>query len=171
MVWNNNDGLRVMFPGDDRLVESGEYPGAGATRVIEFEYELAGKSVSAAAPSVIDAPWLILPRNSRIDSVEVVAETAAVGGTSINFGVQRLDGVTEIDHDGLVAALPIANINVSGEKTVLTAGVANAGALVGTTTAYPGYLVGYATGTFTAGKLVVRVNVYVPGADANPTQF
>lgn len=165
MVWRNPDGLVVFYPTDSRTVEAGEYQGAGANRVIEFEYTLAGGSTSAGSPTPIAAPWLIIPRNSRIDKVEVVAEVAATGGTSINFGLQRLDGVTAIDYSGLVAGMLTAAIDTQGETSLLTKGSTGAGALVGTTTAYPGTVVAYAAGTYTAGKLVVRVHIYVPGKD------
>jgi len=169
MPWTNADGLYHTFAGERRSFDGGEYPGAGSDRTIELEIDLAGVSTSAAAPTVLGKPYVILPRNSRIDSVEVISETAAVGGTSVNFGTMRYNA-TEYDYDGLVAALPIANINVSGEKNVLTAGVTYAGAQVGVTTVYPSNIVVYNAGTFTAGRLILRIKIYVPSKDANPGQ-
>lgn len=166
MPWTNADGLLVYFSGESRSVDGGEYPGAGANRTIEVEFNAAGLSTTAGTPTLIGKPWIIVPRNSVIESVEIISETAFVGGTSINVGLQRFNG-TELDHDGLVAALPIANLNVNGEKNVLTAGVTNAGALVGTETLYPGYIDVYAAGTFTAGRGVLRVNIYVKDEDTN----
>ncbi len=170
MPWTNADGLTVFFPDDnaDRLVYGGEYPGAGANRVIEVEVDLADLTTSAQS---FGEPWIIIPRNSVVESVEVISETAAVGGTSIDIGLMRLDGTTELDWDGLVDGLVIANLNVNGEKNVLTAGVTYAGALVGTETAYPGYITVLETGTFSAGRVVIRVNIYVKDADQNPTNF
>lgn len=168
MTWKNNDGLLVFFAGELRQFEGGEYPGAGANRTIEIEVDAASLTTSAVS---FGDPWVILPRNSVIESVEVISETALVGGTSVSVGLVRLDGTTPISTTGLVSALPIANLNVDGEKNVLTAGVANAGSLVGTETAYPAYLTALAAGTFSAGRLVVRVNLYVKDVDQNPDNY
>ncbi len=169
MPWINEDGLLVRFPGDALgTVAGGEYPGAGANRVIELEVDAADLTTTATA---FGAPYLIVPRNSVIESVEVISETALVGGTSIDIGLQRLDGTTEIDYDGLVDGLVIASLNVDGEKNVLNVGSTSAGLLIGTETAYPGHITVLETGTFTAGKLVIRVNIYVKDIDQNPGQF
>lgn len=172
MPWDNNDGLRVFFAGELRQYEGGEFPGAGANRVIEVE--IAATEINTTASNSFGDPWIIVPRNSVIESVEVISETALTsGGTpTLDVGLIRLDHTTEIDYDGLVADLPLANLNVQGEKNVLTAGVTYAGALVGTETTYPGYLVAsLSTGTYTAGRLVVRVNLYVKDIDQNPDNF
>lgn len=166
MPYTNADGLRWYFAGESRSVQGGEYPGAGSVRVIEVEFDGLGLSTTAGTPTLIGKPWIIVPRNSVITQVDVVAETVFTGGTSINVGLQRMNG-TELDHDGLVAALPIANLNVTGEKTALNAGVTFAGALVGTETLYPGYIDVYATGTFTAGHGLIRIQLYVADEDVN----
>lgn len=168
MVWRNPDGLTVYFAGELRQFDGGEFPGAGATRTIEFEVNAADLTTTATA---FGAPWVIVPRNSVIESVEVISETPLADGTSIDIGLVRLDGTTELDYDGLVDGLVIANLNVAGEKNVVTAGTTYAGALVGTETAYPGHLTVLETGTFTAGRLVIRVNIYVKDVDQNPDNF
>lgn len=168
MPWTNADGLTYFFAGELREYQGGELPAAGANRTIEIEVVAADLTTTAQA---FGEPWIIIPRNSVIESVEVISETALVGGTSIDIGLMRLDGTTELDYDGLVNDLPIANLNVTGEKNVITAGVTYAGALVGTETAYPGYLTVLETGTFSAGHLVIRVNLYVKDVDQNPDNF
>lgn len=168
MAWNNNDGLRVFFAGELRQFDGGEFPGAGANRTIEIELNATELTTTAQA---FGAPWVIVPRNSVIESVEVISETALASGTSIDIGLQRLDGTTELDYDGLVDGLVLANLNVDGEKNVITAGVTYAGLLVGKETAYPGYITVLETGTFTAGRLVIRVNLYVKDVDQNPDNF
>lgn len=168
MTWLNKDGLTVFFAGELRQFEGGEYPGAGANRTIEVEINAAELTTSAVSKG---APWIIVPRNSVIEAVEVISETALVGGTSVSVGLVRLDGTTAISTTGLVSALPIANLNVDGEKNVLTAGVTNAGSLVGAETAYPAYITALAAGTFSAGRLLVRVRLYVKDVDQNPDNF
>ena len=164
MVWINGDGLRVRFPSDELgTIVGGEYQGAGPTRVIEVELNAADLTTTAQA---FGAPYLIVPRNSVIEEVEVISEVALADGTSIDIGLQRLDGATEIDYDGLVDGLVIASLNVAGEKNVIRVGGTSVGALVGTETAYPGYITVLETGTHTAGRLVIRVVVRVKDADA-----
>lgn len=162
MVWRNSDGLTVYFAGELRRFDGGEFPGAGATRTIEFEVNAVDLTTT---PTAFGAPWVVIPRNSVIESVEVISETPLTGGTSIDIGLVRLDGTTELDYDGLVDGLVTANLNVAGEKNVVTAGTTYAGVLVGTETAYPGHLTVLETGTFSAGRLVIRVNLYVKDVD------
>lgn len=168
MPWDNADGLRVFFAGESRSVDGGEYPGAGANRTIEVEVNGVGLSTTAGTPTLVGKPWIIIPRNSVIESVEVIAETAFTSGgaATLNVGLQRFNG-TELDHDGLVAAMALTSLDRTGEKTVLTSSTtAPAGALIGTETQYPAYIDVYAgTAAFTAGRAVIRVNIYVKDED------
>lgn len=166
-VWLNDDGLRVYFPGDLPDSKGGEFPGAGEFREVTIKVDVADLTTTAA---VLDQ-FIIIPRNSRIHAVRVTAETAAATITSVTFGLKRLDGTTELDHDGLVNALVLASINADGETTTINAGGTSAGALIGTTTAYPGLLTGNIAGSAGTGILVLTVVLYVPGTDANPTNF
>lgn len=168
MPWTNADGLTVFFAGELREYQGGEYPGAGANRTIEIEVDALALTTT---PTAFGEPWIIVPRNSVIESVEVISETALASGTSIDIGLIRLDNTTELDYDGLVDGLVIANLNVNGEKNVITAGATYSGILLGTETAYPGYLTVTETGDFTAGRLVIRVNLYVKDADQNPDNY
>jgi len=168
MAWINDDGLKVRFDAERiTRVEGGEYQGAGANRVIEIEIDAASIGTSAT----LFGEGVIVPRNSRIDKIEVVAETALTNLTSIDLGLQRLDFTTELDYDGLVNDILLANMNVNGERTEVVAGGTFAGALVGTTTLYPGRFVATRTGTVGVGKLVVRLYIYVPGADVNVNNY
>ncbi len=166
MPWTNSDGLVVFFSGESRSFQGGEYPGAGPYRTIEIEVDLAGLT---GTPTSFGDPWVIIPRNSFIESIEVIAETAAVGGTNIDLGLVRRDNTTEIDYDGLLVDFVTASMTPAGKKTIVTVGSTSAGALVGTETAYPGYLTLNASGTYSAGHLVIRVNLYVKDDDLVPT--
>lgn len=167
MPWTNKDGLTHFFAGELRQFEGGELPAAGANRTIVAKFNAADLTTTATS---IGDPFVIVPRNSVIESVEVISETALVGGTSVTVGLKKLDG-SELDHDGLVSALVIASLNVDGEKNTLTAGTTSAGALVGTETTVPGYLSILGDGTFSAGTVVVRVNLYVKDADQNAGNY
>lgn len=170
MSWLNDDGLLVNFD-KEKVVRrtGGEYPGAGALREIQFKFDVADLTTTAAL--LIDNEGLIFPRNARIEEVEVIAETAAATITSLSVGLKRLDRSTELDHDGFVAAMVVASINAAGEKNTLTPGSTYAGALIGTTLAYPGLPVAYIAGSAGTGVVIVRVKLYVPGEDANPNNY
>ena len=165
MVWVNPDGLVVRFPGDDRIVHGGEYPGAGTLREIEVEFDFADIGTTA---TLLDYN-IIVPSNSRIQEVILIAETAATAATSFDFGLVRLDATTELDHDGLINDVPLANLNVNGEQNAFTAGSTNAGALLGTTTTRAGLLSATRTGAAGVGHGVLKVFIYVPGWAPVPT--
>lgn len=169
MAWINEDGLKVRFDHEKIVrVEGGQYAWGGEYVTIEGEID----AVDIGTSATLIGDGIIVPRNFRVESVEVISETALDAITSLDIGLQRLDYTTELDYDGLVDAIVLASMNVNGEKTVLTAGVATAGVLVGATTVYPGRLTVLRTGgPATVGKLVIRVKGYVPGADANPDNF
>lgn len=164
MPTRNADGLLVYYGGELREIAGGEFPSAGSIRILEWEVP-ATSFTTTAAP--VYPGFVIIPRNSVIDSIEVQSETALTGtATGFDLGIQRLDGVTEYDYDGLVANMLIAAVNANGEKNVLSAGVGVAGALVGNETAYPGHLsIRSIGGTFTAGRLLVRLRIYVKDED------
>lgn len=165
MVWVNPDGLVVRFPGDDRIVHGGEYPGAGTLRTIEVEFDFADIGTT---PTLLDYN-IIVPSNSTIQEVYLIAETAATAATSFDFGLFRLDATTELDHDGLINDVLLANLNVNGEQNVYTAGVSGAGALVGTETTRAGLFSATRTGTAGVGHGILQVRLYVKDAAPVPT--
>lgn len=157
-TWMNSDGLYIKF-GVDEATDGvgGEYRTNGPQRLAEVKLTLTSAGLSPAI--VDDNVWL--PKGARIEKVEVVTETAATSGglATLNVGLQRNDRSTELDYDGLVAALALASIDTAGETNVLTKGSTGAGALLGTSLANPGYLTfDYDTAAFTAG--VVKVRIY-----------
>lgn len=104
-----------------------------------------------------DEANLRIPANARIKEATLRVITAFAGGTSYNIGLYQSDG-TVIDADGIDAAVATAAIDAVGET------VACDGALVANTAGIgsaDGQIVLAATGTYTAGKAVLRV-VYEP---------
>lgn len=162
MAWTNSDGLIVKFGTEEATVgTAGQYRTNGPLRMVELTCTLTGLGTAAA----VQDQHCVIPSGSRIDKVEVVAETAATSGGSaaLNVGLIRLDRSTELDYDGFVAAMPKTAIDAAGEYNTLTPGSTSAGALIGTTLAYAGVLTAdYDTAAFTAGKVKVRVFYYVP---------
>lgn len=167
MTWLNDDGLFVKFGTEEATVsKGGTYNVLGPLQVSELKADYDDFGSSAAIPESSNGSYGVgIPSGVRIEKVEVIAETACTSGGSatIDIGLIRYDRSTELDYNGLVAALPLASINADGEKTELTVGSTYVGALVGTTTAYAGLLtVNYGTAALTAGKVALRVYYYNP---------
>ena len=157
--WMNADGLYIEF-GPDKAVPTtaGEYNTTGALREIEVKIDLTTLSTSGVT---ILADTTFFPK-MRVEEIEIVVHTAAVGATAtLNLGLIRTDRTTELDFNGFVAALPIGSLDAAGEKTVIRIGHTNVGALVGTTLTNVGYLTADAdTAVFTAGVIFVRIRFY-----------
>ena len=160
--WTNGDGLRIKFGTNEATAGTvGEYKTLGLERVLEAVITLTSLGTSAARQD----ETLMLPAGARISAVKIINQTAATSGGSatLNVGLQRADRSTELDYDGLVAAAALSTFNAAGETSTLTNGSTGAGALIGTTLAYPGYLTAdYDTAAFTAGVLRVQVMYYMP---------
>jgi hypothetical protein len=157
-TWTNSDGLRVLFGTDEAVTgKAGEYCTDGAERVVEVSIAVTPLTTSA----VRQDEFVTLPAGAFITKVELVTLVAVTSSGSgvLNVGLQRLDRTTELDYDGLIAALPVASFNAAGETVSLTEGVTYHGALIGTELAYPGYLTAdYDTADFTAGTVRVRIS-------------
>lgn len=158
-TWTNPDGLLVLYGTDAAKIDNGgEYRNDGVYRLTEIGFNLAPLTTTAAQVSRVKVGKGIV-----VEKVEVVADVAATSGGSatLDIGLLSTDGTTVNDDDGLVAALPLANINVVGETNTLTAGVSLAGALVGTTlSSADGYMhitASYNTAAFTAGNVKLRL--------------
>ena len=168
MAYFNTDGLYIKTGREEgALAIGGTYRTASALQCTEVKMTLVTDApvASAIVGTASGQLGTIIPGGVRIEAVEVITETAVTSGGSatLDVGLVRLDRTTAIDIDGLVAALAIASFNAAGERVYLTNGVTGFGALVGTTTAFPGYIVSnYNTAAFTAGKVVVRVYWYRP---------
>jgi len=158
MAYMDNSGLLRKF-GTEKTVatKGGEYRTVGQLREIEFRIDLT--TLTEAETILSDVQFM--PK-MRIAEVKVVTHTAAVTGTAIDLGLIATDRTTEIDYNGLLAAFVTATMNVVGETTILTAGSATVGALVGTTTSNVGYFTCSRTDAtaFTAGVIYVTVKYY-----------
>lgn len=159
MPFYNADGLYVRYGAEKvGVVQGGEYQGAGALRTIELEINAA----TLGTTSTILAEGVIIPRNSRIEQVELISETALTNLTSVDVGLYRLDNTTAINDAAIVSAVPLSAINANGKKNTYVVGTTNAGTLIGTTTAYPGLISARRVGTVGVGRLILRVFIYVP---------
>lgn len=158
-TWKNADGLYVKFgTAAADLSEAGEYRFDGGSHLVEVRLDLTTVGSSSA---IIDDSFRT-GKSWRIEEVTVITDTAATGtGAVLNLGIVKSDRSTAVDADGLIAALPLANVDTAGETTTLHAGDTYAGALIGTSlasTAASGYLVAdYDTAAFTAGVVRIRI--------------
>jgi len=158
-TWMNSDGLFVKLGVDEGTVgKAGEFAeGSAGAHVIEIN--LPDLTALGTAAAIFDDNCIV-PSGYRLIRAQLITKTAVTSGGSavLNVGLIRRDRTTEIDYDGIFAAVPIANFNAAGETVDLTQGVATAGALFGTELANSGYLTAdYDTAAFTAGAIKIKV--------------
>lgn len=161
-TWTNNDGLRIVYGADE-----GTAGRVGAHNLLGTYHIVTAKITYAdfAATAAILDHQLVIPKNARIDKVEVVTTTAwdsAADNFVMNVGTIKKSATTgaesEQDYDGLVAALPQASMDPAGDYQTIDVNHTYKGALLGTTLAENGYLCfDYDTGAPTAGAAIVRV--------------
>lgn len=159
--WMNNDGLFLTYGTDKTIVnKAGEYRPYGQLREVEVRITLS----SLTETETILSNNTQLPAGARIQEVEIQTVTAAATGAAVDLGLIRSNRSTEINYDGLLAAYPTASMNADGERTVQEVGSTYAGALVGTTLAYNGYISASRTTStaFTAGDIVVKIRYFIP---------
>lgn len=161
-TWHNGDGLYIKYGQDEITVtDTGEFNTSGRDHEIESVITLTGLGTAAA----IQNDTVVVPSGARISRVIVENEVAATSGGSavLNVGLIDQDRATELDYDGLVAALALASFNTVGEQVELVVGSTGAGALIGTTLTNAGLITAdYDTAAFTAGKVRIRIFYYIP---------
>jgi len=159
----------------------GDFVSFGSNRVIEGVVDL---TQVTAGNTLIVSDVLFFPSLAAgqlfIEEIQAVTEVAATGGTTFDFGLVQSDRAIIPAGYGtaFISAQAIAGVNALGKKIVYTTGVASAGGLIGTAPAVqtpvaPNLAVGYyltvsAVGTFTAGK--IRLRVYYHALDVAITQ-
>lgn len=160
--WKNSDNLYLKFgPDKTTALVGGEYVTTGAIREVELTVDLTTLTETETPLSDV----IMLPAGVRISSVNIITTTAAATGTAIDIGlIKNSDRSTEVDYNGLVAALPTASMDAAGETNDVIIGHTYVGALVGTTTAYTSLISASRTTAtaFTAGVIVVKVRYYKP---------
>lgn len=166
-AWIDNTGLYRKYGTDQGVATiAGEYRNNGQLRELEFKVTLADLTETETILSDVN----VVPAGARIVEIETITHTAGATGTAIDVGLIKTDRATEIDYNGLLAAAPIANYNLAGETSVyrqavtIPTGLTGVGALVGTNTAFVGYVTASRTDTtaFTAGILHMKIRYYMP---------
>lgn len=162
--WTNKDGLFIQFGTDQTTsATAGDYLSFGANRVTEIYIDLTTLTSTAAIQdnvTIFPAP----PSGQMfIEQVDVVCETAAASGTSFSVGLMQMDRSTipSSYSTAFVNAMTQAAMGAAGDKVSLTTGSTGAGGLIGTQPANatgPYYITALSSGTFTAGKVRVRIS-------------
>lgn len=163
MSWYNSDGLLVKFGAEEGVPGiAGEYRTHGPTRQVEVVLNVLGLSATDGSTILDDNVFFGI--GWRIEKVDVISQTVCTGTNAVlNIGLIKVDRATELDYNGIVAAIPVTSLATAGQTTSLTAGATYAGALLGTNLAFVGYLTAdYDTAAFTAGRVVVRISYSVP---------
>lgn len=155
MSWLNDDGLIIEFGVEKTTKQKGgESSTDGDTRVYTFDIDAADLVVGA----VTVLARLNVPSTAFIKSAELSVNTAFAGGGTLDLGFVENDNATEIDYDGIDAAIATASMT---EGDLITAD----GAKIGTTLggAQPAKVMARCNTTaFSAGKARLTLEVYIP---------
>lgn len=153
-TWLNQDGLYLKYGVTKTIPQTtGDYLSYGDTREIELTIDL----TTLTASPVIQNDTTFFGTNMFIESVTVDAETNSTGGTSFSVGLTQLDRTTVVSNTEFLATVPIADHATAGQLKTYTTGVTGVGVGVGTTAAQVGYITALAAGTYTLGKVKVRI--------------
>lgn len=162
--WFNSDGLLVKFGTNEATAgKAGEY-GELVGNIHIIELRIPDLTVITDSTQTVLDENVFIPKNARIEYVEVINVTAATGTNAVlDLGLIRRDQSTELDYDGLLADAPRTDWDALGETKKYQVGVTGAGALVGTVLTNSGYLVAtYDTAAFTAGAIDIRIGFSFP---------
>lgn len=130
------------------------------------------------ASEVIQNDVLTIPSGALIEYVEIATIIAAADGTDIDVGLINIDrntataisaASTTADSDGLLDAFVTATMGTAGEvtrlygTTTIPASISTGGARLGDTLTDGCLITASAAGTYTAGKVQLRI-AYIPNA-------
>lgn len=170
-VHTNSDGLIQKYGTSEAksLQQGGFICTYGGYHTVVLNLDLTTLTTS----EVIQNDVLVVPKNSLIESVEVITIEAAADGTDIDVGLIANDrttttdlngSLTDADPDGLLVGFPATEMSEAGEyskfwtQTAIPAAATGSGALLGTILTVPTLITASADGTFTAGRIQLRVN-------------
>ena len=174
-MWTNDDGLRIKFGVEEAALTTGGAFNMGGTPLNVVELKVLGTDVSSTAGTIpgrsSGVEGIMIPKGAMVASVELFAEkgvTSSGGSATLDIGLKKVDD-TELDYDGLVAALDVdsatdgTGLGTIGNRVFLTQGTTGNGAKLGTILSDAGYLcMNYAGEAITGGVIVVRVSYYRP---------
>ena len=160
-VYNNDDGLNIRFGTDqaNRLLV-GEPERAGSLRTLEVIIEFGNLPLVAGGPTTLDElASCAIPSGALLKKGTIHVTTTFVGATAtLDVGLKQKDG-TEIDHNGIFAAVAVADL-AEGDEVDATGALIDAAA-----TSVDGFISAEVnTADFTAGKGFMVLEYIVPRA-------
>lgn len=161
MVWNNPDGLEVKFGTELAITAKSGTPSdnQGGTKKMVVDINTADGDfpVFGDSDKLLHSPTAAIPANAIIKSavLTVIDAFTSGGAPTLDIGLKEQDG-TEIDHNGLFAAVALSAINADGEEAV------GAGSLIATKLSAAGYIsINVNTANYTAGRARVIVEYMI----------
>lgn len=167
--WLNPDGLFVQFGTDKAIPETaGEFMAYGSNRVVEVLIDLTTLTSTAAIQS--NTFFFPSPPTGQmfIEKVEAVAEVGAASGTSFSVGLIQTDRATIPTNysTSLINAEVTATLATAGMSQTYAQNTTHAGGLIGSFPANatgPYYITALSSGTYTTGKIRVRIFYHAIG--------
>lgn len=162
--WLNTDGLFIQYGTDKTVPETfGDFMSYGENRIVEGLITLSTLTSTAAIQSYTTFFGAPPTGQMYIEKVEAIAEEAALSGTSFSVGLIQQDQSTipASYSTAFINAMTVASMTPAGKYLMLTNGSSFAGGLIGTQPANatgPYYITALAAGTFTTGKIRVRIH-------------
>lgn len=161
-VWLNDDGLRVRF-GTDLAVtaksgSSSDNHQGSRRMVLTIDTQSDDFVVFGDADAFLSEPTSAFPDNAIIRSSTLIVLEAftSAGAPTLDLGLKEEDG-TEIDHDGLFAAIALGALATIGAEIV------SVGALINTQLSANGFgSINVDVADYTAGKALVLVDYILP---------
>jgi hypothetical protein len=163
--WDNEDGLRVKFPGSAATLSRGGERSHGAYHESFVVVELAKLATVSSTNKQIILEDAIFPLGAIVDKVDLIVRSETAGtNANLNVGFVKTDRSTELDFDGLLAAADDFNAGTDvGKVFSYTAGSTEAGVLLGIPLTAAGILTAHAdTADFTDGTIELRLFWSVP---------
>jgi len=167
--WLDPDGLYRQYGTQKAVPETaGDYLSYGSNRVLEVVIDLTTLTSTAAIQSNTTIFGTSASSQIIIEKVEVQVETGSTGGTSFSVGLIQSDRATIPSNysTAFVNALVNASTNAAGDLLTLSTGSTSAGGLIGSQPAAatsPYYITALSSGTYTAGKVRVRIHYHAIG--------
>lgn len=173
-TWQNADGLYVKFngaAGTATTVGTYEDPGDGGLTVLEIK-GLDLSTLTTVAGATIIADNVVIPKGAVIERVALIATTGATssGNGTLDIGTVRQDRTTELDFNGILAAVAKTDMDSTNEQhTYIGVGSDGGGAQLGVATTNPSLLTAnvntavYQTGIVTL-RVFYRLNANVLGS-------
>ena len=169
--WTNDDGLQVGFGVRGASNVSAVEPSIGGTETIRTVIDLTTVEATPTVAALEGAQFVRIPRGTVVTAARIIPTVTAVGATAtFDFGSYDAEDITTADDaDGIFSAIGVASLAVgtitAGDGVSVTTPVS-----LGTGSDTDVILVpSYNTAAFTAGELIIEVEVRRPSGSGNLT--